>query len=75
MGKEVFCVPFRGGCVFRQWVIWGGGNENENVEERGTENENATTIPSKYGIGAKAVADHPSQIARNGAEASDNLNA
>lgn len=50
-------------------------NENDNVEGRHTENKNATELPSNDGIGAKAVANHPSQTARNEAKASDNLNA
>ena len=50
-------------------------NENEGIEERGIENENATEIPLNNGTGAKAVANHSSQIARNEAEASYNLNA
>ncbi|KAJ9709370.1 hypothetical protein PVL29_001037 [Vitis rotundifolia] len=42
---------------------------------RDTENENVTAIPLNDDVEAKAVADHPSQIARNEAEASNNLNA
>ena len=34
-----------------------------------------TAISSNDGVEAKAVADHPSQIARNEAKASNNLNA
>ncbi|KAJ9691570.1 hypothetical protein PVL29_013682 [Vitis rotundifolia] len=49
--------------------------ENQDVEGRGFENANVTTIPSNDGVGAIVVADHPSQIGRNDAEASDNLNA
>ena len=74
MGKEVFCAPFRGGRVFRRWSS-DEENENEGIEERGIENENAIEIPLNNGAGAKAVANHSSQIARNEVEASYNLNA
>ena len=50
-------------------------NENEDVEGRCTENENATALPSNNGVKAKMTIDHPSQIARNEVKASDNLNA
>ncbi|KAJ9689237.1 hypothetical protein PVL29_014749 [Vitis rotundifolia] len=50
-------------------------NENQDVEVRPSENANVTPIPSKDGVRARADADHPSQIGRNDAEASDNLKA
>ena len=50
-------------------------NKNVDIEERDTKNENAIGILSNNGVGAKAVVDHSSQIARNEVEASDNLNA
>ncbi|KAJ9673095.1 hypothetical protein PVL29_026395 [Vitis rotundifolia] len=49
--------------------------ENQDVEKRGSENANVIEILSNDGVRAMAVADHPSQIGRNEAEASDNLNA
>ncbi|KAJ9678744.1 hypothetical protein PVL29_020820 [Vitis rotundifolia] len=49
-------------------------NENDNVGGRRTKNENAIKLLSNDGAGAKAVADHPSQTARNKVETSDNLN-
>ncbi|KAJ9693409.1 hypothetical protein PVL29_012259 [Vitis rotundifolia] len=49
--------------------------ENQDVEGRTSENANVTRIPSTGGVRARADANHPSQIAKNDAKASDNLNA
>ena len=35
--------------------------ENQDIEGRSSENANVTPIPSKDGIRATTVADHPSQ--------------
>ena len=50
-------------------------NENDDVKGRHTENDIAIELSSNDEVEAKPVVDHPSQIARNEAEKSDNLNA